>query len=57
METKIIITLNWKEIKTYANCFTMSKGDEVEFEDIYYKVVKCYLDITKNQMLILIKEQ
>ena len=55
MKTKIIVQIDWKIIKIYDFVFTMSKDDEVEFEEKYYKVVNCYLDINTNEMLIVIE--
>jgi hypothetical protein len=56
METKIIIQNNWQTIKTYPFVFTMSKNDQVELKEKYYKVINCYLDLDKNEMLIIIKK-
>ena len=56
MQTKIIIQYGWQTIKTYPFVFTMSNNDQVEFQEKYYKVINCYLDLDTNEMLIIIEK-
>lgn len=41
-------------IKEYPYLFTMSPDDRVEFNDIEYSVLFCFLDISKEVMEILV---
>jgi len=57
MKTRIIISKGWKFVTEYDFLFTMSKGDVIEWLGDEYIVVRCFLEIENETMIILLNNQ